>query len=105
MPVSPTEKVLGFEEQLSIALKDISPKDIKKQSDLNDEEIVGLSVIYLWAETTKIKVLKNFADDFLALRISRHRMGRREIVSLGYGAAEPERKRLRSLRELFMGIR
>jgi|YelNatPaOPRAMG01_1025707.scaffolds.fasta_scaffold37081_7 hypothetical protein len=105
MPVSPTEKVLGFEEQLSIALKDISPKDIKKQSDLDDEEIVGLSVIYLWAETTKIKTLKTFADDFLALRISRHRMGRREIVSLGYGAAEPERKRLRSLRELFMGIR
>jgi hypothetical protein len=105
MPVSPSEKILGFEEQLSLALKDISPKELKKQSDLNDEEIISLSVIYLWAEITKIKALKNFADNFLALRISRHRMGRREIISLGYGATEPERRRLRSLRELFLGIR
>lgn len=105
MAVKPSEKVLGFEEQIASSLSDISPKDIKQRSDLDDEEILNLSVIYLWGEVTGCKTLQKFADNFLKLRVSRFRLGRREIVALGSSAAEPERRRFKTIRDLFSGIR
>jgi len=105
MKVKPTDKILGFEEQIALSLGHISPKDIKMQSDLDDEEILNLSVIYLWGEMIGVKTLKKFADNFLRLRISRFRLGRREIIAIGLGTSEPERRKIRSIKDLFMGIR
>lgn len=105
MPVKPSEKVLGFEEQIAKCLEVVSPKDIKERSDLDDEEILNLSLIYTWGEQTKCKILKKFADNFCKLRNSRFRLGRREIVAIASYTAEPERKKFRTIRELFAGMR
>lgn len=103
--ISPTEKVLGFEEQMAKNLEIIAPKDIKQRSDLDDEEILNLSLIYTWGDVTNCEILKKFADNFLKLRVSRFRLGRREIVAIASYTAEPERKKLRTIRDLFIGMR
>jgi hypothetical protein len=105
MAVKPTDKILGFEEQIAVSLGHISPQDYKEKSDLDDEEILHLSTIYLWAEITGVKSLKTFADNFLKLRVSRFRLGRREVVALGSSQSEPERRKLKSIKDLFAGIR
>ncbi|MEM2506256.1 MAG: hypothetical protein QXF61_04350 [Nitrososphaeria archaeon] len=99
------DKILGFEEQVAVCLRDISPKKLTMQSDVDDEEIPNLCVLYVLDKNFKINVLKEFADNFLELRISRFRLGRREIIGLGTGVAEPERRKLKTLRDLFVGIR
>jgi hypothetical protein len=105
IPVKPTEKILGFEEQVAKSLDSISPKDIKEKSDLSDDlEIYALSVVYTWAEEINCKLLKIWADNFLKLRNSKFRLGRREIVAIASYSAEPERRKLRSLRDLFAGL-
>jgi len=105
MAVKPTDKVLGFEEQVAKSLGEISVSDVKERTDLDDEEILNLSVIYLWGEILGVKCLKKFADNFCKLRVSRFRLGRREIVALGSSTAEPEKRKLRNLKDLFAGIR
>jgi len=106
MPLRPTEKIPGLEEQIAQCLRDISTKDIKQKSDLTDEEILNLSLIYTWAETINCKILKDFANNFLKLRVSKERMGRREIVIIASAGGEiGERRRFRSLRDLFAGLR
>ena len=54
----------------------------KVLSDLEDDEIYALTVLYAWHNTTKDKILKSFADNFLMLRRSRFRLGIREMVLL-----------------------
>lgn len=103
--VQKPKEVLGFEEQVSVSLSDISPKELKMKSDVDDDEIPNLCVLYVLGEVLGIDVLKNFADNFLKLRVSRFRLGRREIVGIGSGIFEPERKKLRTIKELFMGMR
>jgi len=50
--------------------------------------------------------LKDFANNFLKLRVSKERMGRREIVIIASAGGEiGERRRFRSLRDLFAGLR
>lgn len=103
--IKPTERVLGLDEQIARTLEVIAPKDIKERSDLDEEEILNLSVIYIWGEMLNINTLKKFADNFCRLRNSRFRLGRREIVAIASMSQEPERKKFRSLRDLFSGMR
>jgi hypothetical protein len=103
--LKPTEKILGLDEQIAKNLEIIAPKEVKERSDIDDEEIMGLSVIYLWGDMLKIPALIDFADNFCKLRVSKWRLGRREMVSIASTVNEPNQKKMRSLKDLFMGSR
>jgi hypothetical protein len=106
MAVSPTEKVYGTEEALAKGILELL-KETKTKilSDLDDEEILNLSLLYTWADEINCKALKNFCDTFLQLRVSRFRLGRREIVGIASFAGEPDRKKVKSIKDLFAGFR
>jgi hypothetical protein len=107
MPVSPTEKVYGTEEALAKGILNLlhSTEGRKVLSDLDDEEILNLSLLYTWSDLIKDKALKQFCDNFLELRISRFRLGRREIVSIASFTGEPERRKIKGIKDLFAGFR
>jgi hypothetical protein len=106
MPVSPTEKVYGTEEALAKGILNLlHTKDTKTFSDLDDEEILNLSLLYTWADLIKDNALKKFCDNFLELRVSRFRLGRREIVSIASFTGEPERRKIKGIKDLFAGFR
>jgi len=98
--------VYGTEEALAKGILDLLKSEKTKiLSDLDDEEILNLSLLYSWAEITKCDAIKKFCDNFLQLRVSRFRLGRREIVSVASYTGEPDRKKVRSIKDLFAGIR
>ena len=104
--VSPTEKVYGTEEALAKGILDLLKSTNKKiLSDLDDEEILNLSLLYSWAEQIKCNALTKFCDNFLQLRISRFRLGRREIVNIASFSGDPDRKKVKSIKDLFSGMR
>jgi hypothetical protein len=104
--VSPTEKVYGTEEALAKGILELLKSGKTKiLSDLDDEEILNLSLLYTWAEEIKCNTLKKFCDNFLLLRVSRFRLGRREIVGIASYSGEPDRKKVKSIKDLFAGIR
>jgi len=106
MPISPKEKVYGTEEALARGILDLlKTGKTKILSDLDDEEILNLSLLYTWADITGNDTLRKFCDNFLQLRVSRFRLGRREVVSIASFSSEPERKRMKSLKDLFAGFK
>ena len=103
-------KVYGTEEaiaQLITQLMDVEKNKVKMLSDIDDLEIGALTVLSCIGEKLKLKSLTAFVDNFCRLRISRYRLGRREAVRIAsYSTAEAgERKRAKSIRDLFAGIR
>jgi len=62
-------------------IQSLLPKDwLKGMSELTDEEIFALTLLYTWSEYTKVKIIKYICDTFLLLRLSKFRLGRREIA-------------------------
>jgi len=84
--------------RLIMSLIPPEPDKPKTLSDLDDDEIYALTILYSWAEKTKSSLMKSFADNFLQLRRSRYRLGIRELVllaSLVSGAMIPSKKSVR----------
>jgi hypothetical protein len=102
----PTDKIYGTEEAVAKGLMDLlGEKKPKILSDLDDEEILNLSLLYSLGDKTKIDSVIAFCDNFLKLRVSRFRLGRREIVFVAGAGNEPDRKRFRTIKDLFSGLR
>jgi hypothetical protein len=103
----PEERMFGTEEALGKLIKEFTEATKKKLpmlSDLNTEEIDFLSILETIAKRINSKTIKTFVDTFLALRVSRFRLGRSEMVRIasyataGYGGVEERtRKGLKSL--------
>jgi hypothetical protein len=105
-PTSPTEKAYGQEEAVAKGILDLLKTEKKKIfSDLDDNEILNLSLLFSWGEQIDSKVIKNICNNFLELRVSKFRLGRREIINVASYTGEPERKRVKTLKDLFTGIR
>jgi len=104
-----TDRVMGTEEAMAQGIIEMLDKDnkVKTLSDLNDEEINALALLETLGTKLNVKVLNSFVRNFCLFRISRARMGRREIGGMvtfaGYGAEEKRRKR--SIGELFAGLK
>jgi len=100
------DRPLGQEEALAKSLLELTqPEKIELFSDLNDEEIIALSALLTWGKELKIKVLKTFVQQFLRLRVSRYRLGRREIaltVGMAGGSVGVKPK---SVKDLFAGLK
>ena len=78
----------------------MNPKVMEFFSELDDEEILMISALKTWAKVTGIKVLNEFCNNFLKLRVSKHRAGRREIaltIGLAGSGIPPRAKGLRDL--------
>lgn len=105
-----TGRVLGQEEAMAQALiemMDIQGDKTRTLSDLNEEEIGTLALLQTLGNRVKVDEINDFVRLFCQFKVSRMRMGRREIVSaisLGTLGMEDRRKR-GSIKDLFGGGR
>lgn len=92
--------------KLSIELMKPEGEKLMTLSDLTPEEIFGISTLLSYAEMFKSDVIKGWVKNFLLLRISRLRLGRKEPIALGMGMHDTsERKGRKSIGDLFAGLR
>jgi len=107
---APSSEVFGTEEALAkIAMEMLKPDGQKlfTVSDVTPREIFGICYMLRYAEIFNSSIMKNWVKDFLLLRISRLRMGRREFLMMGTGMkemVEEKRKKLK-LSDLYSGLR
>mgnify|MGYP001139987361 CR=1 FL=1 len=105
-PTFPKGKVMGEEEARAQSLLELLEKTKPELlSDLNDEEILYLALLKTWAKQVNCKILDDFCNNFMNLRVSRNRMGRREIVFAVSLIAERLKGAPRTIKDLFAGIR
>jgi hypothetical protein len=81
-------RIYGTEEALAqIFMQLLAPQDDNLQtvSDVTPQEIFGLSVLNAYARIFDSNLMKGWSKDFLLLRISRMRIGRKELILLGSG--------------------
>lgn len=105
-PSFPKGKVMGEEEARAQSLLELLEKEKPELlSDLNDEEIHYLALLKTWADQTNCKILEKFCNNFMHLRVSRNRMGRREIVFAVSHIFERMKGGAKTIKDLFAGIR
>lgn len=101
-------RVLGQEEAMAQALLemlDIQEDKIRTLSDLNEEEIGILSLLQTLSNRVKVREIDDFIRFYCQFKVSRIRLGRREIInaiSIGSIGID-ERKKRGGIRELFGG--
>ena len=106
---APTPEVFGTEEALAkIVMEMLKPEGDKLYTvtDVTPQEIFGISAMLRYAKIFKSDVMNDWVTDFLKLRISRFRLGRREFIVLGTGIKEvAEERRKRGVKDLYAGLR
>jgi arsenate reductase-like glutaredoxin family protein len=111
MPTSPDkDRLMGTEEAMASGIMELiktSDEKVRTLSDLDDEEIGVLSLLETMATQLDLSSIKMFVERFCQFRVSRYRLGRREIGGVisfaGMGAEEGRKKK--SLKNLFSGMR
>jgi hypothetical protein len=108
-PLPVSERPLGWEESLARNLQEITtPKNetVDFHSEFDDEEILNLSALKTWANTTGFKVIDDFCTFFERLRVSRFRQGRREIaLTVGLAGGGGVTRTPKSFRDLIGSLR
>lgn len=105
-----TKRPMGTEEAMAAAIVEMLNTDefkTKTLSDLDDEEIGFMALLETIGEKLKLKEISDFVDNFCQFRVSRFRLGRREmshIVSAA-GMSWEDRTRRRGMKDLFSGLR
>lgn len=103
-------RLMSTEEAMASAIIEMletSKQKTKTLSDLDDQEIGYMALLQTMGVNLNIKPLRDFVDNFCQFRVSRARMGRREmshIVAAAGGSLENKMKR-KSLGDLFGGMR
>ena len=89
-----------------LKLGEATDEEIKSLSDLDDEEINYLTILFTLADTIDLDVLKIFGNEFLRLRVSKGRLGRKEIVwiSSGLELFAKAAGKVRSPKDIFAGF-
>ena len=101
--------VVGPEEaiaRIGLELLYAQGEELKSLSDLTPKEVFYLSVMTNIAEYFDSDAMRNFIDNFLKFRISRMRLGRREMLIFGTGLREAmeETKKGKGLVSLISGL-
>jgi len=106
-PLPTKERPLGQEEAIATTLLEfLNPKEISYYTELDDEEIMMISALKTWAKETRLKILDDFSNHFLKLRVSKNRQGRREIpLAIGFAGGAPATTTARGLRSLLGSLR
>lgn len=101
-------EVMGTEEALArIAMELLEPEKSKlfTVSDITPEEVFGLATLLRIGKLFRSTLIQNWIRDFLLLRVSRLRLGRKEFLLLMTGIKEvEERKRRGKVKDLFAGL-
>jgi hypothetical protein len=74
-------------------------------SDITPEEVFGVALLLSYAKKFNSNLIQNWVDDFLLLRVSRMRLGRKELLMLGTGIRQESEKKRGSSIDLFQGLR
>lgn len=105
---TPESQVFGIDEALakiSTQLMTPTKDNIFTISDITPEEVFGISVLLSYAKKFKSQLIQNWADDFLLLRVSRMRLGRKELMTLGTGLRTESEKKRGGTQDLFAGLK
>jgi hypothetical protein len=103
-------RVMGTEEAHAITIQDLlDTKDLKAKTmtDLNDEEVGVLALLQTIGDSLDIAEIKAFVTHFAQFRVSRNRLGRREMKEIvtNAGNMDNDIRRRRSIKDLFQGIK
>jgi len=101
--------VVGPEEaiaRIGLELLYADDEQLKSLSDLTPKEVFYLTALTNIAEFYDSDVMKNFITNFLKFRMSRMRLGRKEmlIFATGLREATEEAKRGRGMTSLISGL-
>lgn len=105
-----TARPMGTEEAMASAIVEMletNEHKTKTLSDLDDEEIGYMALLETIGNKLKVNEIQFFVDNFCQFRVSRGRLGRREmcnIVAVAGGSYE-DRMRKKGIKDLFSGIR
>lgn len=104
------QRVLGQEEAMAqalIELMDIQAEKTRTLSDLNEEEVGVLTLLQTMGNRIQVTEINDFVKLFCQFKVSRGRLGRREIInaiSFG-GIGMDDRRKSRNIKDLFGGLR
>jgi hypothetical protein len=101
--------VVGPEEaiaRIGLELLYAEGEELKSLSDLTPKEVFYMTTLTNIAEIYDSDAMKNFIDNFLKFRISRMRLGRKEMLIFGTGMREAteEAKRGKGMTSLISGL-
>jgi len=105
-----SNEVFGLEEALAkINIELLNPTDNKllTVSDITAKEVFHLSYLLTMAEKLNSKIIKKWVENFLLLRISRYRLGRREFVFISGGMRDMSQRKggKTGISDLFAGFK
>lgn len=99
-------EMYGREEAFAkLGMSLLKTEEFKVLSDLESEEIGKVAIIQTLADRLKSPVLKTFVKNFLLLRVSQNRLGRREMMNIATSGVEDTKKKAKSISSLFAGLR
>jgi len=103
-------EIFGLEEALAkINMELLNPQGNKLYtvSDITANEVFPLAYLLTLGKKMKTSVMERWVHNFLLLRISRFRLGRREFVFISGGMREVSEKRggKAGMKDLFSGFR
>jgi hypothetical protein len=100
------DEILTPEEaQSKIALLLAETQSPDLMSELGGEEIKLLSALQTVASETKAGILNDFILNFLRMRVSLKRQGRKEILDVSKGGIGAEEKMRKSMKSMILGLR
>lgn len=99
------EESLTSEEAFAKAVMILAEtKQPKVLSEIDDAEVRYTASLFAVALATKNKMLLSFLDNFLLLRVSYRRQGRKEILEIAKAKNQEPEQRLGRIRQ-FLGLR
>jgi len=104
---TPESQVFGIDEALakiSTQLMTPTQDNIFTISDITPEEVFGLSFMLRFASKFKSHMVEDWVTEFLLLRVSRLRLGRKELILLGSGIRQQSEKKKGGVQDLFSGL-
>lgn len=103
---APESQIFGIDEaiaKISTQLMTPTKNNIYTISDVTPEEIFGIALILEMGDKFNSKIIKKWVDNFLMLRVSRLRLGRKELMMIGTGMRQQE-ERKKGTSNLFAGL-
>lgn len=103
-------EIFGLEEALArINIELLNPvgNKVLTVSDITAKEVFPLAYLLTLGERLKTGIIKKWVHNFLLLRVSRFRLGRREFVFISGGLRDVSERRggKTGLKDLFSGFR
>jgi len=100
------DEILTPEEaQSKIALLLAETESPDLMSEMGGEEIKLLSALQTVADQVDAMILKDFIKNFLRMRVSLKRQGRKEILEVSRGGGRTEEKLRKGIKSMILGLR